>query len=210
MHVIADLRAAVPGVRDQRERQTCLAFAVTAAHNYHRTTLDWFSVEYLFYYAVQHEPNQDPRLGLTFGSAETALREQGQPEEPVWPYLETLCGPLPIPPDNLTRTWRHESIWEHHNNADKVLGAAANQPIVVGIKLSDGFYKSPRSPFLVDGDEIGFGGHAVLGIGTGIDAKGLRWLLIRNSWGFSWGDSGDAWLSERYLANNLLGHMRLV
>ena len=208
MNIVVDFRTGIPYVRDQKARNTCLAFAVTAAHNFHQNHADWFSVEYLFYHAVQKEPGQDPKCGLSFCAAESALRDEGQPEEAVWPYKSGAVGGLQSPPDT-DDVWHHDSSWEFHCDVSKAISAIRSQPVVIGLRLSQGFDKSPCSPFLIDDDEIGYGKHAVLGVGLGTNEDGGHWLLIRNRWGSKWGDSGDAWLSSRFLAKNLIGHMKL-
>lgn len=208
MDIVVDFRSSTPYVRDQKGRNTCLAFAVTAAHNFHQDHAEWFSVEYLFYHAVQNEPGRDPDGGLSFPAAESALRDEGQPEDAVWPYQSPAPKNLSCPPDN-EELWRHESSWEMHCDVGKAFATVRLQPVVIGLRLTQGFDKKSCSPFLVDDDEVGFGRHAVLGIELGSDDDGAHWLLVRNSWGPKWGDSGDAWLSSRFLERNLVGHMKL-
>jgi co-chaperonin GroES (HSP10) len=40
--------------------------------------------------------------------------------------------------------------------------------------------------------------HAVIAVGHG-EIKGQRAVLVRNSWGDSWGDGGYGWLTEKFL-----------
>jgi C1A family cysteine protease len=75
----------------------------------------------------------------------------------------------------------------------------ANQPVVLIIKISERFY-APNGEGIVVGTppdpDVGY--HAVVAVGYGI-ADGERLILIRNSWGNSWGLNGYAWLVEDYL-----------
>ncbi len=209
MQINVDHRDHFPPIRDQGQRSTCLAFAVSAVHCYYQRTRNWLSVEYLFYYAMELEPIKNPDLGITFVSIKGALLTHGQPSENDWPYQGILDGVLPVPP-LILNCLRHDSIWELHSDPNKIFNEVQISPIVVAVKLTDDFFKTPSSPFLIDETKSEFGDHAIVGIGVGTDQKGDRWLLIRNSWGTDWGDSGEAWMSESYLTLNLIGHMKLI
>jgi C1A family cysteine protease len=47
--------------------------------------------------------------------------------------------------------------------------------------------------------------HAVIAVGLGETAEGEQCLLVRNSWGPSWGLKGHAWITVPYLAQRLRG-----
>ena len=208
MDLIINLRADVPSVRDQKDRATCLAFALSAAHASHQSLSGWFSVEYLFYHAIQLMPEQNPSLGLSIAAAGNALYDNGQPVEAVWPYQPIDLVPLPRPPANLNPIWRAEAYWSHHQNVETVFTELEQRRLLVlGLQLSPDFYQSPTNPYLIKNTGPGFGSHAVLAVGLGKSAMGEIWTLIQNSWGTEWGDSGYAWTSPGYLKTHLTGHM---
>src|SRR5690348_5225320 len=83
-----DLRPLFPPVGDQGMRGTCVAFAVTSAHEivlFKRTgTLHDLSEEALYWHCKQIDGDQDS--GTSFDSAAAALKQHGQPTEEKWPY----------------------------------------------------------------------------------------------------------------------------
>lgn len=210
MDLEIDLRADVPYVRDQEHRSTCLAFAVSAAHTHYQCQPDWLSVEYLFYHALQSMPSKDPALGLTFPAAERALRKEGQPNEIAWPYKSNDSIPPMAPPKNIDPIWRAQSTWAIHQDADHLFGELKNgHLLVLGIELSPDFYLPTTTPFVIDDTNPGFGGHAVLAVGVGRSFAGEQCIMVQNSWGEGWGDSGYAWLTSSYLRTHLIGHMQI-
>src|SRR6267142_2067212 len=96
VRIDADLRTKVGNVRDQRTRPTCLVFAVTAAHEVARQASEYLSTEYLFFAGVQRS-HRNPNRGLSTNAVTEALRDEGQPVESSWPYLQ-------MPPD--AKNWK--------------------------------------------------------------------------------------------------------
>ena len=56
-----------------------------------------------------------------------------------------------------------------------------------------------------DTDVVAAHRHALLGVGSGHVVGLGGHILVRNSWGAAWGDSGHGWVAEPYLAAHLQG-----
>jgi hypothetical protein len=80
-----NLRDRFGPARDQGERETCLAFAMSDAHAAARGS-PWLPLccEYLFYYAKQRDPTP-ANEGTTIPAIRAALQHDGQPVENDWP-----------------------------------------------------------------------------------------------------------------------------
>jgi hypothetical protein len=201
-----DLRSRVGIVRDQGQRPTCLAFAASDAHSSTRNLKLELSAEYAFFLAHQRA-GTNPQEGARLSEMLQGIHEDGQILENDWPYLPALPTNMALwQPSNAT-TGRYfqsnASIYPSWSSAIQQIDKAS--PILITMRLSDSFY-APSPDGIVDqiGSEKGDPDrrHAVVGLATGV-YKGNDMLLVRNSWGTSWGLGGYAWLTEPFLSPRL-------
>lgn len=203
-----DLRMSLPVVLDQGTRDTCLAFAVTAAHervrNLQNGEIEDLSEELLYWSCKRIDGDQGPCT--SFSSASIALMESGQPREDIWPYdgfrddadisynpPEDALDAAPYYNASMTRvspTIQNIQSW-----------LARGFAVALGIFLSRGFFEPVRGviPMPVPEEEL-MDGHAVLVVGYENGAvSGDGFLILRNSWGLDWGDGGYGYLPYAYI-----------
>ena len=200
----ADLRSELPPVRDQLHRSTCLAFAVTAAHERAGHATQPFSEEALYWRAKQADGNWNG--GTTFGSANVALTQQGQPLATVWPYDPTIQDGQPYAPPpgcNPDSSWMRGTLQEVSPTPEAVCHElSAGRLIALGLLLTDAFEDAVNGSISMPADNAPtLGGHAVAAVG--FDRSG-RIVIIRNSWGDGWGVGGHANLPFDYFPKYVL------
>jgi len=195
---IIDRRSELGAVRWQGDRGTCLSFAATSSHDHQRAAI--MSVEYL-HWATTTQP-----LGAgKIPSLVTALTRQGQPPEPQWPYDPDRDETVGYrPPLTATGPFHTADVALVGHDTTAVVDELQRGSLpVIGLRVSGAFYGSTG---VVDSDDPGTDGHAVLAVGAAtIDAGGQvaglqpgdPLILIRNSWGDGWGAQGHALLTPR-------------
>lgn len=197
-YVDVDLRSAMLAVRDQEARPTCLAHAVTAAHEHARGAAAHLSPEYLHFFASRRAPESS--TGIFMQEVSEALEVDGQSEEVQCPYLLQDPPSGWKPPTRLT-------VFRRASEPKPATAAAVERWIragcvpVLGITVPLSFL-DPTPPWVISPQGSQRGLHAVVGIGLGRH-EGHRVFLIRNSWGADWGDGGYAWLDEPFMAQHL-------
>jgi hypothetical protein len=200
--VSVDMRASFGATRDQGARPTCLAFAASDAHAALREGWAPLSCEYAFYKA-QQRAGRMPTTGALLSSMLETLRKDGQPEESGWPYLSAIPADAAswAPPRNIGRLFGRNGASAVHSINRIIQELDRGRPVIVLTMLSRAFYQ--RNPQGVIDPAPGEQPepdrrHAVLAVGHGM-VDGQRAVLVRNSWGQSWGDAGYGWLTERFL-----------
>jgi C1A family cysteine protease len=195
----ADLRALLPPVRDQGQRGTCVAFAVTAAHEVARAAgvavSEDLSEEALYWGCKLIDGNW--RTGTRFTSAAAALAATGQPLEAAWPYDPRRAAGIAYgPPTAPSPDWHLSRMDPASLDLPAVRAELdVGRPVVVGLVVFDTLFL-PSAAGRVDAPPPGSrarGRHAVLAVGHDAGA-----LLIRNSWGTTWALGGYGWLSDDY------------
>ena len=182
------MRSALTPVRDQGQRGTCLAFAVTGAHEMSRRSVpipEDLSAEALYWGCKRTDGNWND--GTSFMSAAVALARWGQPLESVWPYDATRAdGVAYMPPspkggdDWYTATLRHVGT----DPADLRVLLDGGTPVAIGLTLFDTFF-TPDAAGHIHGPPVGSqprGRHAVLAVG-----HQATQFLIRNFVGWHLG-----------------------
>jgi hypothetical protein len=201
-----DLRALLAGAKDQGPRSTCLAFAVTAAHELARFTgagghLD-FSEEVLHWKARQLSGAY--QAGVAFDAIATAISTIGQPREEFWPYepFRNESDPSYQPPPDAIQIFECVTgvIQPVPSITDRIRAeVSASRPVVLGIGLSTEFAGSIDGVVELPKDPTDFrDNHAVLVVGFDDDSR-LGDFIFRNSWGEGWGENGHGFLPYDYL-----------
>lgn len=189
-------------VRDQGSRPTCLAFAASDVHAGLRESWEPLSCEFAFYHA-QRRAGRPPNVGATLPAMLDALRQDGQPYEKGWPYLAAPSADVASwqPPPDVGEIYRRAGE-QGKKTVDAIIAELDREtPVLVLMYLSMSFdLAGPEGlvePLAGEQPDV-TRRHAVVAIGYGT-YKGRRAVLVRNSWGEGWGQSGHAWLTEEFL-----------
>lgn len=206
-----DLRRMFGPARDQGNRPTCLAFAVTDTHSALRNPWEFLSCEHLYYLAIQRM-GIDPQFGASLSETLDALREDGQTTEAEWPYMPTLPSKLHLwkPPTSLTNIYRRDARQLGATFAGVVAAIDKGTPIILNITISDAFYMPDFDGVISSAEEIdATRRHAVIAVGRG-ENDGEVVILFRNSWGHQWGLGGCAWVTQSYITPRILSLAELT
>jgi C1A family cysteine protease len=208
-------------IRNQASRGTCVAFCLTAIHEYlarvQRHPFD-FSEQHLYYETKQIDGHTND-CGTWQAFAAQILAQRGQCREPIWPYNPNPpCnnhGSLPsgARPDAKRHLMRLQQLPSRDVNSIKAR-LAARQPAAISIPVYDSWYRSAETVrtgriTLRLGNEPSVGGHAICLAGYQDDssAPGGGYFIVRNSWHTTWGSqcpygAGYGTIPYQYITND--------
>jgi C1A family cysteine protease len=205
-----DLRgSSMPAPYDQGQLGSCTANAIAGAFEYEhiRLKLGKLMPSRLFIYYGERamEGSIKSDAGAEIRDGIKVVASKGTPDEKLWPYDIAKFAQKP-PADAFKDALKHKAVAYFrvdHLKLEELLGCLAGGfPIVFGFTVYESFESEEVAKTGVlqmpkHGEHVQ-GGHAVLAVGY--DQKTER-VLVRNSWGSTWGQKGYFTMPYQYLTN---------
>jgi C1A family cysteine protease len=206
-----DLRPGCPPVYDQGNLGSCTANAIGGAHQFDQLKQpggQTFVPSRLFIYYNERamEGTTGSDAGAQIRDGMKSINDKGVCPETQWPYDIARFKTKP-PIACYTEGLKHQSIEYLRVTPliDQVKSAlAAGFPVVFGFTVyasfeSQAVAKTGNMPMPKRGEQV-MGGHAVLAVGYD-DARQV--LIVRNSWGPTWGDKGYFYMPYSVITANM-------
>ncbi len=199
-----DLSASWGPPQSQGNRPTCLAFTASELNRNLSGTDSAFSAEYIYRAAARKSATWKAGDGLLMTHLSAALAQHGQPTDLVCPYL--AHEPLEAPPD-MPQLAASEKLYAA---TVQLISTAPQQienellqgkPVGYILNLTDTFLKPTQGTIEVSHMLLSINmHHAVVATGLGKHiGTGEPHFRIRNTWGETWGEQGNAWLPHSYV-----------
>ncbi len=199
-----DLRSKFPPVYDQGKIGSCTANALCSIFDY--DTSNFRGSRLFLYYNERLLTNEtDIDSGGYLKDGIFCLKKYGICDEKYWPYIidNVFKEPSKIAYEQAKNNYVIEGIPITNNIKTIKYWLNKNEPIALGLAIYSNFtnFSSARSGKigLPNDDDTFIGGHAVILCGYN-DNK--QEFILRNSWGFYWGDNGYFYLPYDYITNS--------
>jgi C1A family cysteine protease len=212
----ADLRPGCPPVYDQGQVGSCTANSIGGAFEFaqkKQMLADFMPSRLFIYYnerVIEHTTGKDAGAQIRDGIKTVA--KQGVPPETDWPYSENMKVVTEKPDAQAYTDALQHTVIAYHRISAKAPAAfltlmksclADGYPFCFGFTVYSAFEGAQvaktgilNMPDLKTEEVVG--GHAVLAVGY--DDKTQR-ILVRNSWGATWGQKGYFWMPYAYISN---------
>lgn len=195
---MSDYRLAQSPVRQQGERPTCVAFAVSAAHEWmagedaHRSPEDalWAG------HQVLHIPGREE---TSVAAALQGLTSHEHASEGAWPYGQPAYPATRPTAAEQAVNRRALPAWRAMPATDiQVVRTELERPaaVLLTVRFVHGAWRAADGVIDAPPGRKTITNHAVLAVGTD---DGLARVIIKNSWGTRWGEEGYGYMSARYL-----------
>ncbi len=200
-----DLRPEMPPIYDQGNLGSCTANAIGAAMEYERDRQDEsdFPPSRLFIYynerAVEGTTSSDS--GAVIKDGIKVVNKIGVCPETLWPYDISIFTVHPpkrcYVAAKTDRALKYETL---RTLGDLKDANASNLAVVFGFTVYESFQSQEVADTGVvpipQPDESAVGGHAVVAVGYN---DPHQQVIVRNSWGPSWGDHGYFYMPYEYM-----------
>lgn len=187
-------------VRNQGNRGACVAFSLTAIHEYAVRTAEDYSERDL-YYAAKRIDGSPGACGTTQAAASQALASSGQCLESAWSYNPNAdCNAHGTPPGSPSRQTQGLVALNPHDIVAIKTALADKRPVAISVPVYNSWFQSPAvartgritMPIVGESD---VGGHCMCIVGyqddgpaTVTETPGGGFFILRNSWGTTlWG-----------------------
>lgn len=195
-----DFSARLGIARDQGQRPTCLVFAGSDL-NAASKGVGHLSTEFLCHHAAKLSGDWQPGRGFQMEHVLGAVRAPGQPLETFYPYQhDSHEAPLTEPAGEFELHASPSVRRQDMTTAEVVNVLTGGKPVGLVVQVCQALM-TPKEG-IIDFDPLVLPDqyHAVVGVGVGVDSDtGEGHVLLRNSWGESWGIAGHAWMSVALL-----------
>lgn len=204
-----DLRANCSPVDDQGSLGSCTGHAIAGALEYYARRSGKpadYSRLFIYYQERVVERTVKSDAGAMIRDGVKACVKLGAPLESLWPYDVTKFKRRPTVRAYADAAKRKIAGYRRVPNLDTMRADLADgDPVVFGFTVyerfeSDEVARTGRVPMPGDGERA-LGGHAVVAVGYD-DAESA--LIVRNSWGASWGMAGYFTLPYGYVLDRHL------